>query len=89
MPFRVFSNANFQFNFEKFTWRSFTAAKVLPTTSRVKLIDKREFAKAAQDENSEIFIVHIAALKVPIVMLIHPLKTSQVQGSDKSTLATL
>ncbi len=51
MLFLVFSNTNFQFGTEKLTWRSYTAAEALPTISWVKLIDKREFAKAALDKN--------------------------------------
>ena len=43
----------------------------------------------ALDKNFEIFVVHIAALKVSIVMLIHPLRTSQIQGLDKPILAVL
>ncbi len=62
--FLVFSNADFQFAAEKLTWRSYTVAKALPTTSWVKLIDKREFAKAALDENLKIFIGHVSALDV-------------------------
>ncbi len=64
MPFPALNNADFQFVAEELTWRSYTAAEALPTTSRVKLIDKKEFAKAALNENSETFIVHVLALDV-------------------------
>ncbi len=64
MPFLALNNANFQFDAEKLTWRSYTTAEALSTTSQVKLIDKREFAKAALDENLETFVVHILALNV-------------------------
>ncbi len=47
---------------------SYTAVETLTTISWVKLIDKREFAKAALDGNSETFEVHVAALEVLIVM---------------------
>ena len=73
--FLTLSYADFQFDSKKFTWRSYTAAEALPTTSRVELIDKKKFAKAALNKNSETFVMHIAGLKVPIVMPIHPLKT--------------
>ncbi len=73
MPFLSLSNADFQFSAEELTWRSYTATEALPTTRRVKLIDKKEFAKAALDENSETFVVHVAALEAskPAGMLIH------------------
>ncbi len=81
MPFLTLSNADFQFGAEKLTSRIYTAVEALPTTSWVKLIDKREFAKAALDENSKTFVVHVAALKVPTAMLIHPSGAFQVQDN--------
>ncbi len=44
MLFLALSNTDFQFGAKKLIWRSYTAAKVLSTTSHVKLIGKREFA---------------------------------------------
>lgn len=43
--------------------KSYTAIKVLPTTSQIKLIDNREFSKQVVDKNPKTFIVHIIALK--------------------------
>ncbi len=71
MFFLAFSNINFHFGAEKLTWRSYTTVEALPTTSRVELIDKKEFAKAAIDENSETFVVYMLALDVA-ESLIHP-----------------
>ena len=65
MPFLALSNANIQFNTKSFTWRSYSTAEALPTNRRVELIDKHDFAKAVLDENSEMFVVHVAALGVP------------------------
>ena len=65
MPFLALSNADIQFGAGRLTWRSYTAAEVLPTARRVELIDKHEFAKAALDENSETFVAHVAALEAP------------------------
>lgn len=59
----------------KFIWRSYTIAKVLPTPSWVELIDKREFVKAAIDENSETFIMHVLTLNV-IELAIHPFRAA-------------
>ncbi len=52
MHFLALSNADFQFSAEKFTWRTYIAVEALPTISRVELINKKEFARAALDENS-------------------------------------
>ncbi len=72
MPFLSFSNADVEFKeLGKLIWRSYTTVEALPTTSWVELIDKREFAKAALDGNSETFVVHVAALEIPTTMPIH------------------
>ncbi len=75
MPFLALSNANFQFDAEKFTWRSYTIVEALPTSSRVKPIDKREFAKAALDENLKTFVVNISALEATTI---HPSRAAQI-----------
>ena len=64
MPFLTLSNADVQFVEKELTWRSYTTAEALPTTKRVELINKKEFAKAALDEKSETFVVHVAALNL-------------------------
>ena len=64
MPFLTLSNADIQVVEKEFTWRSYTTAKALPSTKQVELIDKKEFAKAALDKNSETFVVHIASLSL-------------------------
>ncbi len=70
MLFLSLSNADIEFaELGKFTWRTYTAAEALPTTSRFKLIDKREFVRAALDKNSETFIVHVSALEATTI---HP-----------------
>lgn len=66
---------DFSFNIRRLTWRSDTTAKALPTTSRIKLINKKEFTKAALDTNSKTFVIYIVALEIPTTMLIHFLRT--------------
>ena len=90
MPFLSLNNANIEFTkLEKLIWKTYIVGEALPTTNWVKLIDKKEFARAALNENSEIFMVHIAALEVPTVMSTHFSKTFQVQRSNEPTLAVL
>ena len=60
MLFLILSNANVQFAKKELTWRSYTIAEALPIIKRVELINKKEFAKAALNENSKTFVMHIA-----------------------------
>ena len=79
MPFLTFSNTDIQFAKKELTWRSYTAVKASPTTKRVKLIHKKEFAKTALDRQSETFVVHIAALEALLIgMVIHPSQEAQI-----------
>ncbi len=80
MAFLALSNVDFQFDIEKLTWRFYTTAKAIPTTSWVKLIDKREFVKKALHENSEIFLMHVSALDVT---------ESLIDSSQVAQIATL
>ena len=52
MPFLTLSNANVQFVEKKLIWTSYTTTEVLSITKQIELINIREFAKAALDENS-------------------------------------
>ncbi len=44
----------------------------------MELIDKKEFAKAALDENVEAFVVHVASLSLGSKMSIHPARKAQI-----------
>ena len=76
MPFLTLSNADVQFVEKELTWRSYTTAEVLPTTKRVELINKKEFAKAALNEKSETFFAHVTSLN--LIPEIHPDKMAQI-----------
>ena len=45
---------------KKFTWKFYITAEALLTAVRIKLINKKEFAKMVLDENSETFVVNVA-----------------------------
>ena len=64
MPFLTLSNADVQFVEKELIWRSYTTAEALPTTKRVELINKKEFAKAALDEKSETFVIYVVAFNL-------------------------
>ena len=64
MPFLTLSNADVQFVEKEFTWRSHMTAEALPTTKWLELINKKKFAKAALDENSKTFVIHVTSLNL-------------------------
>ena len=63
MRFLTLNNSEIEFAKKELTQRSYTAAEALSTTKWVDLINKKEFAKAALDEEFEIFMVYVAALE--------------------------
>ncbi len=76
ISFLSLRNTNVEFaELRKLNWRSYTIAKALPTTSLVKLINKREFAKTVLDENFETFLVYIATLERTTI---HPSRAAQI-----------
>ena len=77
MLFLSFSNIDIKFvKLKKLTWRTYIIIKALPTTSWVKLINKREFARVTLDENFKTFVIHITALKMSTAMFIYLFRTS-------------
>ena len=76
MFFFTFSNADIQFLEKEFTQRTYTTAIALLTIKQAELIDKKEFAKAALNENFKTFFVYVASLDV--VPGIHPDKKAQI-----------
>ena len=80
MPFLILSDVDIRFAEKELAWRSYTTAEALPTTRRVNLIDKKKFAKAALDENSETFVVQVATLEAPesARMMVHLSRAAQI-----------
>lgn len=70
--FLSYTNADVEFakQLGTLTWKLYIATEVLPITSRVEFIDKKEFAKIAMDVNPETFIVYFVALEA-MSMSIH------------------
>ena len=62
--FLTFSNANIQFAEKKPTWRFYTTKKALSSTQKIELINKEKLAKAALNENIEVFMVYISFLSL-------------------------
>ena len=96
MFFFTLNNTNIQFTEKKLTWRLYTIKKVLLTSQRIKLIDKKKFAKAVLDENVKAFVVYVALLlykmiihlawKVQIALLIAEKVTVPIKSADFSNI---
>ena len=68
MPFFTFSNVDIQFAEKELIWRTYTTKKPLLTTCQIKIINPKEFAKAALDENVEAFVMHVSSLQSKITI---------------------
>ena len=53
--------------------------EALPTTRRVELVGKKEFAAAALDPEHETFVVHVASLS-STPLDVHPSRRPQISG---------
>ena len=83
--FLTLSGVDVDFWGRELWWRPYTIQKDLPTTRRVKLMGKKEFAAAAFDLESETFVVYIASLSFDASpsfspLNIHPSRRPQVSG---------
>ena len=63
----------------------YTVEEALPTTRRVELVGKKEFAAAAFDPESETFVVHVASLSSNASpssspLDVHPSRRPQISG---------
>lgn len=60
----IFSNMDIQFTKKAFIWRTNIVVKIIPTTRKIKLINKKNFAIAALDVDVETFVVHVNLLRL-------------------------
>ena len=72
MPFLTFTKADIWFAEQKVVWRIYTAAEAVPTTRRINIIDKKEFAAAALNADDKAFVLHVVALAKPTIIPIYP-----------------
>ena len=88
--FLTFSKANIRFAEQELVWKTYTAVEALPTTKKVKIIDKREFTVVALNADDETFVVHIAALAKPMTIPIYSFCQAQVAilMSEKTRIPT-
>ena len=87
MLFLTLSDANIDFLDWELRWRIYTTEKIFPTTKRIKVIRKKEFAAAAIDPEHETYIIHIRSVSSialpsfsPLNADVHPAHRSQISG---------
>ena len=76
MPFLILSGADIDFLDWDLCWRAYTTEEALPTTRRIKLVGKKEFAAAVLNPKHETFVIHVAFLN--LVPGIHPDREAQI-----------
>ena len=82
MSFLTLSGADVDFSGRELRWRTYTTEEVLPTTRRVELVGKKEFAAVALDPEHKTYVVHVVSLSsTPLAFLdVHPSRRPQVSG---------
>ena len=62
MLFYTLSDADIDVLGRKLQWKTYITKETFPTTRRVKLVEKKEFATAALDLKHETFVIYVASL---------------------------
>ena len=87
MPFLTLSGTDVNFLGRELRWRTYTTKEVPPTTRRIELVGKKEFAAAVLDPEHETYVVYVGSVSSDISPSSFPLKLdvylsrrSQVSG---------
>ena len=62
MSFLTLSGADVNFLDREPRWRTYTTQEALPTTRRVELVGKKEFAAAELDPEHETYVVYVGSV---------------------------
>ena len=62
MPFLTLNGANVDFLGRELRWKIYSTEKALPTTRRIKLMVKKEFAAATLDPKHETYVIHVGSV---------------------------
>ena len=79
MPFLTLSGADVDFSGRELRWRTYTTEEVLPTTRRVELVGKKEFAAAELDSEHETYVVHVGSVSSVVSPSSSPLDVRSLQ----------
>ena len=74
--FLTLSGANVDFLDRDLRWKTYITEKALPTTRRIELVGKKEFAVATLDSELKTFVIYVASLN--LVPGIHPDREAQI-----------
>ena len=83
MPFLTLSGADVDFSGRELRWRTYTTEEVLPTTKRINLVGKKEFAVSALDPEYETYVIHVMSLSsAPLIasLNVHPFQRPQISS---------
>ena len=87
MLFFTLSGADVDFSGRELWWRTYTTKKALPTTRRIELVKKKEFAAAALDPEYETYVIHVASLHFTLLaplgstpLDVHPSRRLKISG---------
>ena len=85
MLFLTLSGADVDFSGRELRWKTYTVEEALPTTRRVELVGKKEFAAAALDPEHETYVVHVGSVSSDASpssspLDVHPLRKPQIAG---------
>ena len=87
MPFLTLSGADVDFSGRELRWKTYTVEEALPTTRRVELVGKKEFAAAALDPEHETYVVHVGSVSSNASpsssasqLNVHPSRRPQISG---------
>ena len=61
MPFLTLSGADVDFFDQELRWRTYTTQEAVPTTTRIELMGKKEFAAVARDLEHDTYVVHVGS----------------------------
>ena len=93
MLFLTLNGADVDFSGRELRWKSYTAEEAFPTTRRVELVGKKEFAAAALDPEHETYVIHVASLcSTSLASLnVHPFRELQISGliAEKAPIKVL
>ena len=85
MLFLTFSGAYVDFLGRELRWRTYITEEALPTTKRVELVGKKEFAAAAVNLDHETYIVYVGSVSSDespssSPLDVHPFRRPQISG---------
>ena len=77
MLFLTLSSTNVDFSGRELWWKTYTTAEAFPSTRRIRLVERKEFAAASLDPEYETYIFYVPSLSsTPLVAFldIHPFR---------------